>query len=191
MPHQNVRSACAIAQWAQGKNNFISPQYSDSASDGAPSSEELSPSSDEDDTAAHRLYNIHKGISKKQKIKNLKAPYTGDSQATKFCRQKHWKEAAKGCKKLDGYFPSFTANSIRLRCCGVSWSTVSLYLLTDNATLIIMTGYHNFSDGTFMTAKWLIPECLNMCDTLTIRRFFRKSWQYMDSYRWAFPCTLY
>ena len=114
MPRQNIRSARAIAQWAQGKNNFISPQYSDSASDGAPSSEELSPSSDEDDTTVHRLYNIPKGTSKKRKTKNTKAPYTGDSQATKFCRQKHWKEAAKGCKKLDGYFPSFTANSIRV-----------------------------------------------------------------------------
>ena len=104
MPRRNNRSTRAIAQRAQGENNFISPQYSDSASDGAPSSGELSPSSDEDNDAVYRLYNLPKSTTKKRKIKTLKAPYTGDSRATKFRRQKHWKEAAKGCKKLDGYF---------------------------------------------------------------------------------------
>ena len=103
MPRRNVRSAHAIAQRAQGKNNFISPQYLDSASDGAPSLGELSPSSDEDKNTVYRLYNIPKSVTKKWKTKTLKAPYTGDSQATKFHRQKHWKEATKGCKKLDGY----------------------------------------------------------------------------------------
>ncbi|KAH7925369.1 hypothetical protein BV22DRAFT_1011364 [Leucogyrophana mollusca] len=44
-------------------------------------------------------------------------------------------------------------------------------------------GYRNASDGKFTTAKVLVPQCLDMCDTLTIRRFFRKSWRYMDAYR--------
>ena len=104
MPRRNNRSTRAIAQRAQGKNNFISPQYSDSASNGAPSSGEFSPSSDEDENTVYRLYNIPKSTTKKQKIKTIKAPYTGDSQATKFCRQKHWKDAAKGWEKLDGCF---------------------------------------------------------------------------------------
>ncbi|KAG2753861.1 hypothetical protein P692DRAFT_201705046, partial [Suillus brevipes Sb2] len=29
----------------------------------------------------------------------------------------------------------------------------------------------------------LVPQCLDMCETLIIRRFFRKTWRYMDAYR--------
>ena len=103
MPCCNNRSTHAIAQQAQGKTHFISPQ-SDSASDGIPSSGDLSPPSDEDESAVCKLYNIPNNITKKQKAKTLKAPYTGDSHATKFCKQKHWKEAAKGCRKLNDFF---------------------------------------------------------------------------------------
>jgi hypothetical protein len=49
--------------------------------------------------------------------------------------------------------------------------------------VIPRTGYRRISDGKFPTARRVIPECLDMCDTLTIRRFFRKSWRYMDAYR--------
>ncbi|KIM76309.1 hypothetical protein PILCRDRAFT_826487, partial [Piloderma croceum F 1598] len=42
--------------------------------------------------------------------------------------------------------------------------------------------YHNISDGKFVTAKCIVPKCLNMCDTLTIQQFFQKSWHYMDAY---------
>ncbi|OAX34896.1 hypothetical protein K503DRAFT_697887, partial [Rhizopogon vinicolor AM-OR11-026] len=43
--------------------------------------------------------------------------------------------------------------------------------------------FRNASDGTtFTTAKTLVPECLDLCDTLAIRQFFRKSWRYMDGY---------
>ncbi|EGO18931.1 hypothetical protein SERLADRAFT_443479 [Serpula lacrymans var. lacrymans S7.9] len=42
--------------------------------------------------------------------------------------------------------------------------------------------YRKVSDGKFSTAKVLVPQCLNMCDTITIRRFFCKTWRYMDSY---------
>ena len=69
MPHQNNRSTGAIAQQAQGKNNFISPQCLDSASDGAPSSGELSLSPDEDKNVVYKLYNIPKSTTKKQKSK--------------------------------------------------------------------------------------------------------------------------
>ena len=47
------------------------------------------------------------------------------------------------------------------------------------------SGYCNVSDGKFTTAKLIVPQCLNMCDTLTIRRFFRKVWRYMDAYRYV------
>src|SRR5882762_1231745 len=44
------------------------------------------------------------------------------------------------------------------------------------------SGYRNVSNGKFATAKRIVPECLDMCNTLTIRRFFRKAWRYMDAY---------
>ncbi|KZT23214.1 hypothetical protein NEOLEDRAFT_1069814, partial [Neolentinus lepideus HHB14362 ss-1] len=39
------------------------------------------------------------------------------------------------------------------------------------------------ADGTFPTAKRLVPEILDSCPTNTIRAFFRKAWRYMDAYR--------
>ena len=42
---------------------------------------------------------------------------------------------------------------------------------------------HAASDCKFATAKILIPRCLDMANTLTIRRFLQKSWHYMDAYR--------
>jgi len=39
----------------------------------------------------------------------------------------------------------------------------------------------------FTTATWtLAPQSLNMCDTLTIWRFFQKRWQYKGSYVYVF-----
>ncbi|KAF8597230.1 hypothetical protein BDV93DRAFT_513540 [Ceratobasidium sp. AG-I] len=37
-------------------------------------------------------------------------------------------------------------------------------------------------DGTLPTARRLVPECLNSCNTVTIRHFWRKCWRYMDAY---------
>ena len=51
--------------------------------------------------------------------------------------------------------------------------------------LLLIEGYWKFLDSKFTMAKTLVPECLNMCDTLTICCFFQKSWQYMDSYQWV------
>ncbi|KAG2071521.1 hypothetical protein BDR04DRAFT_1015678, partial [Suillus decipiens] len=45
------------------------------------------------------------------------------------------------------------------------------------------TGYQNVTDGRFSTAKTLVPQCLDMCDVLTIHHFFHKAWHYMDAYR--------
>ncbi|KDN36668.1 hypothetical protein RSAG8_10666, partial [Rhizoctonia solani AG-8 WAC10335] len=38
-------------------------------------------------------------------------------------------------------------------------------------------------DGSFRLAKELVPKCLDSCPIITIRRFFQKSWRYMDAYR--------
>lgn len=44
-------------------------------------------------------------------------------------------------------------------------------------------GFRQRCNGTFPTAKILVPECLDACSVLTIRHFFRKSWRYCDAYR--------
>ena len=49
------------------------------------------------------------------------------------------------------------------------------------------SGYHNLADGKFATAKILVLQCFNMCDTLTIQWFFRKTWCYMDTYWYVKP----
>jgi hypothetical protein len=46
-----------------------------------------------------------------------------------------------------------------------------------------LSGYHNLSDGKFATTKALILECLDSCGLITIRRFFQKSWRYLDAYK--------
>lgn len=46
-------------------------------------------------------------------------------------------------------------------------------------------GYRCLGDGTFKTAKTLVPELLDACLTRTIRAFFRKSWQYQDAYQYV------
>ena len=51
--------------------------------------------------------------------------------------------------------------------------------------LILTSGFRNTADGKFGTAKVLVPQCLNICDTLTIQCFFRKTWHYMDAYQYA------
>ena len=85
------------------------------------------------------------------------------------------------------FFPSSIVNLIPSKCFGVSWSTVSICtsLLLSISWLLLIEGYWKFSDGKFTTAKTLVPECLNMGDTLTIHHFFQKSWRYMDSYWWV------
>ena len=45
-----------------------------------------------------------------------------------------------------------------------------------------LSGYRAATDGKFKTAKELVPNCLDSCETLTIRHFFRKTWRYMDAY---------
>ena len=82
MPQPSKKSARAKFQQCQGGNNFVSAQYSDSASDYTLSSPELSSesdvSSDESVTAVHLLYGIPTKTTKKQKP-IFKAPYMGNS----------------------------------------------------------------------------------------------------------------
>ena len=58
------------------------------------------------------------------------------------------------------------------------------YIEEQGHVCIFLPKFHcKFSDGKFTTAQKLVLQCLDMCDTLTIQRFFQKSWRYMDSYR--------
>ncbi|KZP12922.1 hypothetical protein FIBSPDRAFT_913191 [Athelia psychrophila] len=43
--------------------------------------------------------------------------------------------------------------------------------------------FRNTTDGRFPTARNLVPKCLNLCNVLTIQHFFRKTWRYIDAYR--------
>lgn len=47
-----------------------------------------------------------------------------------------------------------------------------------------MTDFRPAADGTFSMAKRLVPEILDDCPVQTIRASFRKSWRYMDAYRY-------
>jgi hypothetical protein len=60
-----------------------------------------------------------------------------------------------------------------------------LSCLTDIIPLIIfhLTGFCTASDGKFAMAKVLVPQCLDMVDTLIIQCFFWKAWHYMDTYQ--------
>ena len=44
--------------------------------------------------------------------------------------------------------------------------------------------YRNLADGRFATAKLLVPQCLDSCELITIHKFFRKAWRYIDAYRY-------
>ena len=46
-----------------------------------------------------------------------------------------------------------------------------------------LAGYCNLADGRFATAKAVVPQCLDACELITIRKFFQKAWRYMDAYR--------
>src|SRR5260221_14134129 len=46
-----------------------------------------------------------------------------------------------------------------------------------------ISGYRNLANGRFATTRVLVPQCLDACKLVTIRRFFQKSWRYLDAYR--------
>ena len=58
-----------------------------------------------------------------------------------------------------------------------------IIFLYHSHTCMLHSGFRIASDGKFPTAKILVPKCLDMADVFTIRRFFHKSWRYMDAYR--------
>ena len=42
-----------------------------------------------------------------------------------------------------------------------------------------LSGYRNLADGRFATTKILVPQCLDACKLIMIRKFFQKSWRYL------------
>jgi len=85
------------------------------------------------------------------------------------------------------FLPKFHCELTRSRSFGVMQNIVSLF--SHSSCLFIhstkSTGYRNVSDGKFSTAKGLVLQCLDMCDVITMRCFFRKVWWYMDVYQCA------
>ena len=73
--------------------------------------------------------------------------------------------------------PNSIASSIQLRCFGVMENIVCRFLLSFSDSLTNgSAGFRTSSDGKFLTAKLLVPQCLNKADVYTIQRFFRKTW---------------
>ena len=90
------------------------------------------------------------------------------------------------------FFPTFIVNWTQLRCCGDLWNIVHYSFKASslgNLTPTINSGYQQLSDGSFKMAKKLIPECLDMCNILTIHSFFCKTWHYMDAFQSVFQCS--
>lgn len=64
------------------------------------------------------------------------------------------------------------------RCTSIYFYHLAAPIIHANQT----PGYREKCDGTLSTPRKLVPECLDSCDILTIRHFWRKSWRYMDAY---------
>jgi hypothetical protein len=62
---------------------------------------------------------------------------------------------------------------------------------TDGRIVAVITGYCVSADGTFLTARRLVPEILDDCPIKTIRGFFRKCWRYMDAYRYDYTSFIH
>ena len=80
-----------------------------------------------------------------------------------------------------------TVNLILLRCSGAIENIVRACISFSRTTLSQRFGsaeYWNLADGRFATAKLLVPQCLDSCDLITIRKFFWKAWRYIDAYRY-------
>ena len=60
---------------------------------------------------------------------------------------------------------------------------VHISLVCEILALSQISDYRNQADGQFATAKVLVPQCLDACKLITIRRFFQKAWRYMDAYK--------
>lgn len=64
------------------------------------------------------------------------------------------------------------------------WKTLYVYIsghvLHD---LSWLPGYRSLADGKFATTKTLVPKCLDSYGLITIRKFFQKSWRYLDAYK--------
>ncbi len=52
-----------------------------------------------------------------------------------------------------------------------------------HSSILGYPGYRNVADGQFPTAKLLVPQCLDSCGLITIRKFFQKTWRYIDAYQ--------
>ena len=98
MPHPTKKSVHAKTQCHKGENNFISLQQSDAASEHVPSSTELS-----SDEFENHLYQVPLQTTRKWQLVS-KAPYTGDSHATKFQRQSYGKKASSDCRNISSFF---------------------------------------------------------------------------------------
>ena len=63
-----------------------------------------------------------------------------------------------------------------------------IYCFSRSLSRLGYPDYRNSADGKFVNVRDLVPQCLNSCSITTIRRFFQKSWRYMDAYQYVHRC---
>ncbi|KAG1843738.1 hypothetical protein C8R48DRAFT_780576 [Suillus tomentosus] len=66
---------------------------------------------------------------------------------------------------------------------GLIEDVFEVFLDPDYVPVSDAESFRSAADGTFLTAKRIVPELLDACPIKTICAFYRKSWRYMDAYR--------
>jgi hypothetical protein len=89
---------------------------------------------------------------------------------------------------------SSTVNSTQLRWCGGKPNDISCCffdLVRADLNYLFLKGFRELTDGTFPTAKELVPKCLDHVSTNNIHCYFCHCWQYMDAYQWVLILRLH
>jgi len=80
------------------------------------------------------------------------------------------------------FLPKFHCELDPIEMAGRKKQTKSVYKLLARTRSLLGAEYRLVSNSKLATAKVLIPEILDSVNTRLIRKFFRKTWRYMDVY---------
>jgi hypothetical protein len=105
-----------------------------------------------------------------------------DFRREKSMIQKFIEERGHNCYFLPKYHREF--NPIDIYWAWVKRREFFIHAMP-SLSIYLHLGFRCLADGTFQTAKVLLPEILDSCPVKTIRAFFCKTWRYMDGYRYV------